>query len=76
MTLPKFGCLGTATSAIWPFGAIGEPLARIRSREGLKTTNLAYGGDDMRELYITEADSGCILRARLPSPGQTLFSHS
>ena len=61
---------------VWLFSPIGEPLYRIRSCEGLKTTNLAYGGAARRDLYITEADSGCILRARLPSPGQTLFSHS
>lgn len=62
--------------AVWLFSPLGEPLYRIRSCEGLKTTNLAYGGADLRDLYITEADSGCILRARLPTPGQVLFSHT
>ena len=33
-------------------------------------------GDDLRDLYITEAESGAILRARLPTPGRALFSHS
>ncbi len=61
---------------VWLFSAIGEPLARVRSCAGLKTTNLAYGGDDMRDLYITEAESGSILRARLPTPGRVLFSNS
>lgn len=61
---------------VWLFSPIGEPLYRVRSCAGLKTTNLAYGGADQRDLYITEADSGCILRARLPTPGQALFSHS
>ncbi len=61
---------------VWLFSAIGEPLTRIRSCEGLKTTNLAYGGAEGRNLYITEADSGAILRARLPTSGQVLFSHS
>ncbi len=62
--------------AVWLFNAIGEPLTRIRSCEGLKTTNLAYGDADGRGLYITEADSGSIPRACLPTPGQVLFSHS
>ena len=48
--------------------ALGEPLYRIRSCEGLKTANLAYGGADLRDLYITEADAGSILCARLPTP--------
>ena len=61
---------------VWLFSVLGEPLARVRSCAGLKTTNLAYGGADGRDLYITEADSGAILRARLPTPGRALFSHS
>lgn len=40
------------------------------------TTNLAYGGAEGRDLYITEADSGRILRARPPIPGHLLFSES
>ena len=61
---------------VWLFSVLGEPLARIRSCEGLKTANLAYGGADGRDLYITEAEPGSILRARLPTPGRVLFSHS
>jgi gluconolactonase len=61
---------------VWLFSATGEPLFRIRSCEGLMTTNLAYGGEDLRDLYITEAESGSILRARLPTPGRAPFSQS
>lgn len=60
---------------VWLFSALGEPLARIRSCEGLATTNLAYGGPGNRELYITESDSGCVLRVALEVPGQPMFSH-
>ena len=42
----------------------------------IETTNLAHGGAEGRDLYITEADTGAILRARPPTPGQVLFSHS
>lgn len=60
---------------VWLFSALGEPLARIKSCAGLATTNLAYGGADRRDLYITESESGCVLRARLEVPGTAMFSH-
>jgi gluconolactonase len=61
--------------AVWLFSRLGEPLARIRSCQGLATTNLAYGGPDNRSLYITESESGCVLTARLDVPGRPMFSH-
>jgi gluconolactonase len=57
--------MGTA----WHFDEIGRPLHQIRSSAGLLTTNLAYGGDDPKMLFITESTSGSILRAVLPTPG-------
>jgi gluconolactonase len=60
---------------VWLFSRLGEPLARINSCKGLATTNLAYGGPDNRTLYITESDSGSILKAKLDTPGQPMFSH-
>jgi hypothetical protein len=27
------------------------------------------------EIYITDSGGGCILRAKVPVPGRTLFSH-
>lgn len=60
---------------VWLFSPLGEPLYRIRSCAGMRTTNVAYGGDDMRTLYITEAEQGVILRARLPHPGKPMYSH-
>src|SRR5262252_7299710 len=62
--------------AVWLFDPLGEVCARIRSTVGLFTTNIAYGGPDRMELYITESHSGCILRARTPTAGKKLFSHS
>jgi gluconolactonase len=38
--------------------------------------NIAFGGDDMRTLYITESMSGDILRARLPVAGKKLFAYA
>jgi gluconolactonase len=61
--------------AVWKFSPKGEPLLRINSCAGNMTTNLAFGGKDNRDLFITETDSGSILIARMDAPGQTLFSH-
>jgi len=60
---------------VWIFSRIGEPLYRIRSCEGLATTNIAYGGLDNKDLYITESESGCVLIAKLSKAGQTMYSH-
>ena len=61
---------------VWVFSPLGEPLYRIRSCAGIRTTNVAFGGNDRRTLFITESEQGVILRARLPHPGQKMYSHS
>ena len=61
---------------VWVFSRIGEPLYRIRSCAGIRTTNIAYGGEDRRTLYITESEQGVILRAKLPVAGRAMYSHA
>lgn len=61
---------------VWVFSRIGEPLYRIRSSAGIRTTNVAYGGDDRRTLYITESEQGAILRVRLADAGRIMYSHT
>jgi gluconolactonase len=61
--------------SVWIFSPIGEPLYRIKSCRGLFPTNIAYGGPENRTVYITESDTGTILRAELPVPGRTMYSH-
>ena len=61
--------------AVWKFSSRGEPLLRINSCAGHMTTNLAFGGKNNQDLYITESETGSILRARMDTPGLTLFSH-
>lgn len=61
--------------AVWHFSPLGEPLHRINSAAGTATTNLAFGGPDNRTLYITESESGSILRVELPVSGQPMYSH-
>lgn len=61
--------------SVWVFDRRGEPVRRIRCVEGIRPTNVAYGGPDMKRLYITEADSGTVQTAELDVPGLSLFSH-
>jgi gluconolactonase len=60
---------------IWLFSKYGEPLYRIRSCAGKSMTNLAYGGPDRKTLYVTEAETGSILTARMKVPGRLMYSH-
>jgi gluconolactonase len=57
------------------FDKTGEPVCRIRSCEGLRITNVAFGGPERKRLYMTEIDSGCVLTAELDVPGLALYSH-
>lgn len=59
----------------WIFSALGEPIGRVRSCAGIRTTNVAFDPVDPTLLYITEAEQGVILRARLDRPGRSMFSH-
>jgi gluconolactonase len=61
--------------SVWVFDRRGEPVQRVRCCEGIRPTNVAYGGADMKTLYITEADSGTVQTAALDVPGLPLFSH-
>lgn len=61
--------------AVWVFDKVGVPLYKIESDVGLATTNIAFGGPDGQTLYITETDSGTVLRAQLPMAGKTMYSH-
>ena len=64
-------------ACVWVFSRYGEPVYRIRScTSGRTVTNLAFGGEDRKSLFVTESATGTILRARLDVPGQTMFAHS
>ena len=79
LALDEAGNLAVAHAGlgtVWLFDRLGEPLLRVRSCAGLMTTNLAYGGEDRRTLYITESETGSILRAAMPFPGKPMFSHT
>ncbi|MGE0802417.1 MAG: SMP-30/gluconolactonase/LRE family protein [Lautropia sp.] len=64
-----FGCA-------WVFDSKGEPIYRINScTGGLGVSNVSFGGSDHRTLYITESVTGSVMTARMPVPGQKLYSH-
>jgi gluconolactonase len=61
---------------IWRFDANGIPTHLIEPCVGHHMTNLAFGGADNRTLFITESDTGTILRCTAPVPGKPMFSHA
>ena len=76
MALDAEGNLAVAHAglgSVWLFSPLGEPIARVRSCEGVMTTNVAYGGADRKTLYITESQSGTILAADMPAPGKAMY---
>lgn len=78
MALDEHGNLAVAhvgLGCVWLFSPLGEPIYRIQSCRGKKVTNVAYGGPGNKTLFITEAESGTILRAELDVPGKTMYSH-
>ena len=59
---------------VWHFDNLGQPLHRIRSCKGLMTTNLVFGGPNNDVLFITESETGNILKAQLPVKGAKMQS--
>lgn len=62
---------------VWVFDAHAVPMYRIRACSTGKTvTNLAFGGEGNRTLFITESATGHILKVHLRHAGKKLFSHA
>jgi gluconolactonase len=77
LAMDETGGLAVAVNrlgSVFLFDKQGEPAWRIRSSAGLMTTNLAYGGPGRRQIYITESETGSILVADAPVPGQAMFA--
>jgi len=75
MALDDSGGLAVAhidRGVVWIHSHHGEALYRVQSCGSDMVTNLAYQGST---IYITDSGSGSILRAKVPVPGRTLFSH-
>jgi gluconolactonase len=60
---------------VWMFDPFGEPTARLRSCAGIRTTNVAFHPADRTMLYVTEAEEGVILQARIGRTGRPMYSH-
>lgn len=60
---------------IWRFDGTGIPTHLIQAGVGHHATNLAFGGPDNRTIYVTESDTGTILRAQVPIRGNVMYSH-
>lgn len=54
----------TGLGTVWRVNARGEPTLAILSPAGASTTNLCLGGPGGRDLFITESETGSILRLR------------
>jgi gluconolactonase len=78
LALDEAGNLAVAhvgLGSVWVFDRNGEPLYRVKSCRGRLTTNIAYGGPERKTMFITESESGAILRAAMPVAGKIMFSH-
>lgn len=58
---------------VWMFDEGGEPVLRIQSNAGPRTTNCAFGGNGRRSLFITEADTASILEVKLRTAGVATY---
>lgn len=58
---------------IWLMTPTGEPSLRIDSPAGCHTTNAAFGGAEGKTLFITESETGTLLKCDVPVAGQPLF---
>jgi gluconolactonase len=78
MALTEDGGLAVAHArlgAVWVFDAKGQPRWRVNSAASDFLTNIAFGGPDMKTLYITDSGAGVVQTARLPVAGRAMFSH-
>ncbi|MCZ2495856.1 SMP-30/gluconolactonase/LRE family protein [Xylophilus sp. Kf1] len=55
---------------VWVLNARAEPELVLRGAPGASITNLAFGGDGRRTLYVTDSTHGAVLRAPPGCPGQ------
>jgi gluconolactonase len=80
LALDEAGNLAVAHASlghVFLFAPNGELIARVRSCAGPTCTNVAYGGEERRQLFITESSTGSVLiadmeQAGFPQPRMTL----
>jgi len=78
MAMGEDGTLAIAhigLGTVWLFSRLGEPILRIRAPAGLFGSNVAFGPNGEKAVYVTESETGAILRAETPMGGTPLYSH-
>ncbi|WP_201446845.1 SMP-30/gluconolactonase/LRE family protein [Burkholderia gladioli] len=54
---------------VWVLNHRGEPVEVLTNSAGTSLTNLCFGGQDMKTLYMTESVSGTVLKTRMKTAG-------
>lgn len=54
---------------VWVLNHRGEPVEVLTNSAGTSLTNLCFGGEDMKTLYMTESVSGTVLKMRMKTAG-------
>lgn len=60
---------------VWRFDDNGIPTHLVEACVGRHATNICFGGAGNRSIFITESDTGSILRADAPIAGKPMYSH-
>ena len=58
---------------VWRFDPSFLPTHLIVGRGHRFLTNMAFGGADLKTLYVTDSLNGEILRAKVPFAGKRMF---
>lgn len=61
---------------VWVLNARGEPVEVLRGAAEASITNLAFGGPDLRTLFVTDSTDGSVLTARMSVAGMARASAS
>jgi len=61
------------TGMVFVINPEGKIISEIKIPDGEKTTNVDFGGPDMRTLFITDAKSNAVYKVRNAVPGLKLF---
>lgn len=64
------------TGLAWVYDRRGVPIHQIKSCRGSMVTNVAFGGEDRKTLFLVESRTGSILTASMPAPGKLMYSHT
>jgi gluconolactonase len=57
---------------VWVLNERAEPVQVLRGEPGHSLTNLAFGGDDRKTLFVTDSTTGSVLRIRMDVAGLLL----